>query len=69
MMQAHRFEAMGTEIECLCESHVPEDEAFAQVEDEFRRLEEIFTASTRPASSPGSTRQAGSRSATSCSKW
>jgi FAD:protein FMN transferase len=43
-MQAHRFAAMGTEVECLCQSHVPADEAlFDIVEEEFRRLERIFT--------------------------
>jgi FAD:protein FMN transferase len=42
-MQAYSFEAMGTDVECLVESRVAQDEAFARVEDEFRRLEEIFT--------------------------
>lgn len=42
-MQTHRFDAMGTEVECLCQSHVSEDDAFNRVEDEFRRLEQIFT--------------------------
>ncbi len=42
-MWAHVFKAMGTDVECLVESSTPEDDAFARVEDEFRRLEEIFT--------------------------
>lgn len=42
-MQAYSFQAMGTDMECLVESRVAQDEAFTRVEDEFRRLEEIFT--------------------------
>ncbi len=43
-MRTHAFEAMGTTVECLLEEDASADgNSFGEVEDEFRRLEEIFT--------------------------
>lgn len=42
-MQTHAFRAMGTDVEFLVESRMSEDDAFARVEEEFRRLESLFT--------------------------
>jgi len=39
-VRAHAFQSMGTTVECLVDH---EASSFDEVEDEFRRLEEIFT--------------------------